>query len=65
VARERDTPLLMNYYWDTIAACVPPPAILAALAAAGFVEAERGADLAIFSVYRARKPAQSGTRPPS
>jgi demethylmenaquinone methyltransferase / 2-methoxy-6-polyprenyl-1,4-benzoquinol methylase len=65
VARERDTPLLMNYYWDTIAACVPPGAILAALAAAGFVEAERSTDLAIFSVYRARKTAESGGRPPS
>ena len=56
VAHERDTPLLMRYYWDTIAACVPPGAILAALAAAGFIEAERNTDLAIFSAYRARKP---------
>jgi demethylmenaquinone methyltransferase/2-methoxy-6-polyprenyl-1,4-benzoquinol methylase len=63
VARRRDTPLLMNYYWDTIAACVPPGAILAALAAAGFVEAEQHTDLGVFSVYRARKPAESGSRP--
>jgi demethylmenaquinone methyltransferase/2-methoxy-6-polyprenyl-1,4-benzoquinol methylase len=64
VARRRDTPLLMNYYWDTIAACVPPATILAALAAGGFVEAERHTDLAVFSVYRARKPPNSGSRPP-
>ena len=63
VARRRDTPLLMNYYWDTIAACVPPGAILAALAGAGFVAAERHTDLGVFSVYCARKPAESGTRP--
>jgi len=63
VARRRDTPLLMNYYWDTIAACVPPGTILAALAAGGFVEAERHTDLAVFSVYRARKPTKSGSRP--
>jgi demethylmenaquinone methyltransferase / 2-methoxy-6-polyprenyl-1,4-benzoquinol methylase len=63
VASERETPLLMTYYWDTIAACVPPGAILAALTAAGFVEAERNTDLAIFSVYRACKPAESNGRP--
>jgi len=63
VARRRDTPLLMNYYWDTIAACVPPGAILAALAGAGFVAAERHTDLSVFSVYCARKPAGSVARP--
>lgn len=63
VASERETPLLMTYYWDTIAACVPPGAILAALTAAGFVEAERNTDLGIFSVYRACKPAESNGRP--
>jgi demethylmenaquinone methyltransferase / 2-methoxy-6-polyprenyl-1,4-benzoquinol methylase len=55
VAR-RDAPLLMHYYWDTIAACASPGTILAALAAAGFVEVERQVDLGIFSAYRARRP---------
>ena len=67
VARRRDTPLLMHYYWDTIAACVPPAAILAALGGAGFTEAARRIDLGIFSVYRARNPlasaAQEGSGP--
>jgi len=55
VGRRRETPLLMHYYWDTIAACVPPAAILAAIRAAGFAAVERRTDLAIFSAYRARK----------
>ena len=50
-------PDLMRYHWDTIAACVPPAAIISALTAAGFVDVERRLDLGIFSEYRARKPA--------
>lgn len=56
LARERDTPLLMRYYWDTIEACVAPPQILAALDAAGFVEVTRRVELGIFSQYCARRP---------
>lgn len=56
VARHRDMPRLMRYYWDTIAACVPPTSILQALSAAGFVAASRYVELGIFSEYRARKP---------
>lgn len=56
LARERDTPLLMRYYWDTIEACVAPPLILAALDAAGFVEVTRHVELGIFSRYCARRP---------
>jgi demethylmenaquinone methyltransferase / 2-methoxy-6-polyprenyl-1,4-benzoquinol methylase len=55
-ARRRDARVLMHYYWDTIAACVPPDAIVRAMAAAGFVNLERQVDLAIFSAYCARKP---------
>src|SRR5581483_9505744 len=51
LARERDTPLLMRYYWDTIEKCVAPPLITAALEAAGFVEVGRRVDLGIFSQY--------------
>jgi len=56
VAGPGDAPLLMRYYWDTIAACVPPETILRTLAAAGFVDAGRKVDLQIFSAYRAHKP---------
>ncbi|MGH8133950.1 MAG: class I SAM-dependent methyltransferase, partial [Steroidobacteraceae bacterium] len=56
VARRREASLLMHYNWDTIAACVPPGAIIGAIGTAGFVDAERYVDLAVFSAYRARKP---------
>ncbi|MGH8199886.1 MAG: class I SAM-dependent methyltransferase [Steroidobacteraceae bacterium] len=55
LARERDTPLLMRYYWDTIEACVAPSLIIAALDAAGFVEVTRRVELGIFSQYCARR----------
>lgn len=57
VARHRDTPQLMRYYWDTIEACAPPPVIQSALAGAGFVDVGRHVELGIFSEYRALKPA--------
>lgn len=57
ISRHRDTPRLMRYYWDTIAACVPPATIMSALAGAGFVAVNRRVELGIFSEYRARKPA--------
>jgi demethylmenaquinone methyltransferase/2-methoxy-6-polyprenyl-1,4-benzoquinol methylase len=44
--------LMMRYYWHTIDACVPPPAILNALRAAGFRVARRRTYLGIFSEYR-------------
>ncbi|HVS03052.1 MAG TPA: class I SAM-dependent methyltransferase [Thermoanaerobaculia bacterium] len=45
---------LLEYYWDTIEGCVPPATILGELAAAGFAQPERHAELGIFSEYRAR-----------
>ncbi|HEX7417111.1 MAG TPA: class I SAM-dependent methyltransferase [Steroidobacteraceae bacterium] len=59
VARHRDMPQLMRYYWDTIEACAPPVAIVAAIQQAGFVEVRRRVELGIFSVYCARKPSAS------
>jgi demethylmenaquinone methyltransferase / 2-methoxy-6-polyprenyl-1,4-benzoquinol methylase len=56
ISRHHDMPELMRYYWDTIAACVPPSSIMHALAAAGFVDVERDVELGVFSEYRARKP---------
>lgn len=44
---------LMEYYWDTIEACVPPATITSALAEAGFAESDRHVELGIFSEYRA------------
>lgn len=56
VARHRDTPELMRYYWDTIEACASPAVIKAALTDAGFVDVSRHVELGIFSEYRATKP---------
>jgi demethylmenaquinone methyltransferase/2-methoxy-6-polyprenyl-1,4-benzoquinol methylase len=56
VARRVDAPLLMRYYWDTIAACVPPHEILGTLGAAGFVDVGRQVELGMFSAYCARRP---------
>jgi demethylmenaquinone methyltransferase / 2-methoxy-6-polyprenyl-1,4-benzoquinol methylase len=56
LGRRRDSALLMHYYWDTIAACVPPGTILAAIAAAGFETSVRRVDLGVFSAYHARRP---------
>lgn len=56
VARHRETERLMAYYWDTIAACVPPEQILAALSRAGFADVKRHTELGIFSEYVGTKP---------
>ena len=56
VARHRDMPQLMRYYWDTIEACVPPDTVLRGIQAAGFTQVSRHVELGIFSEYRAHKP---------
>ncbi|MDD4931846.1 MAG: class I SAM-dependent methyltransferase [Methylacidiphilaceae bacterium] len=47
---------LWRYYHETIDACVPPPVILEALRAAGFVEMRRHVELRCLSEYTARRP---------
>jgi len=54
---ERRLRTLMGYFWDTIASCVPPAAILAALADCGFVAPGRRVVRAVCSEYTARRPA--------
>jgi demethylmenaquinone methyltransferase/2-methoxy-6-polyprenyl-1,4-benzoquinol methylase len=56
IAKHRDTPELMRYYWDTIDSCAPPEQIMAALRAAGFQDVRRHVELGVFSEYCARKP---------
>lgn len=46
---------LMQFYWDTIQACVPPAAVLGALERGGFDSASRGLVLGMFSEYTGRK----------
>ncbi len=56
-ARSPRTPALWRYYWDTIAACVPPTQVMRTLEATGFCQVERHVELGMFSEYRAHKPA--------
>ena len=42
---------LMQFFWDTIDACVPPEAVLAALGRAGFAAPRRSVALGMFSDY--------------
>lgn len=56
VARQNDTPELWRFYWDTIEACMPPPAVLAALREAGFMHVQRHVELGVFSEYTAVRP---------
>jgi len=51
----RDSALLLEYYWATIAECVSPAAILSAMAGAGFKPVEHRTRAGIFSEYRGRK----------
>ena len=53
--------LLMKYYWDTIAECVPAETILTVMREAGFVDVDRRLSGGMLSEYVGRKPA----RPPA
>jgi demethylmenaquinone methyltransferase/2-methoxy-6-polyprenyl-1,4-benzoquinol methylase len=53
VTGQREPARLLQYYWATIAGCVPPETILAALAAAGFKESRRLSCGPILSDYLA------------
>ena len=57
IGRRRSTQHLWTYYWDTIAACVPPTAVQAALSTAGFAAVGRHVELGIFSEYTGTKQA--------
>jgi demethylmenaquinone methyltransferase/2-methoxy-6-polyprenyl-1,4-benzoquinol methylase len=57
VGRKGESVELMRYYWDTIEACVPPAAVIAAIERAGFANVRRDVELGIFSAYCATKPA--------
>lgn len=47
---------LWRYYWDSIEACVPPVAVIAALSDAGFIGVRRHVELGIFSEYVGTRP---------
>jgi demethylmenaquinone methyltransferase / 2-methoxy-6-polyprenyl-1,4-benzoquinol methylase len=47
---------LMDYYWETIEACVPAESILGHLREAGFAEARCDTSLGVFKAYSGRRP---------
>lgn len=53
--RNKSTVKLMQYYWATIAECVPPAVILSALEASGFKNVERVVKNGILSEYVAER----------
>jgi demethylmenaquinone methyltransferase/2-methoxy-6-polyprenyl-1,4-benzoquinol methylase len=61
--RNPDAPLLMEYYWDTIAECVPPETIVTALQQCGFVDVRHRMVHGCLSEYTARKPLPGGATP--
>lgn len=58
VTRSTQAELLMKYYWDTIAECVPPDTILESLRSSGFVAVERRVRGGLLSEYLGMKPAR-------
>ncbi len=53
VTGSNDAREMMAYYWETIAACVPPDTILAALRESGFGDVKRRVEVGICSQYTA------------
>jgi demethylmenaquinone methyltransferase/2-methoxy-6-polyprenyl-1,4-benzoquinol methylase len=53
--RSDDAELMMRYYWETIASCVPPATILNAMRDAGFDEVHRTVYFGICSEYYGTK----------
>ena len=54
--RSRVTGEMMEYYWATIAGCVPPERILEALAQAGLEQVRRATTGPVLSDYVAVRP---------
>src|SRR5436305_2081618 len=52
----RSSQTMMEYYWDTIANCVPPEVILGALREAGFSGVKREVQMGMLSEYTAVRP---------
>lgn len=55
--RSRDAREMMAYYWETMDACVPPDAVLAAMRAGGFADVRRKGIGGMFSEYSGVKRA--------
>jgi demethylmenaquinone methyltransferase/2-methoxy-6-polyprenyl-1,4-benzoquinol methylase len=63
VTRSRDAGRLLKFYWATIAECVPPEIIVAALSSSGLTQVERRKTASLLSDYFAVKPPQTRAEP--
>lgn len=54
--RSRAAKEMMDYYWETIEACVSPEVIQKALIESEYIDVQRHVELGIFNVYEARRP---------
>ena len=59
-----DARTLMEYYWETIDACVPPDVVLGSLRSAGFEDVRRELTWGVFSEYQARARGESSPGSP-
>jgi len=57
VTRNQDAGRLLQFYWATIAECVPPETIMEALSASGLTEVGRKKTGSMLSDYYALRPA--------
>jgi len=57
ITRNQNTSRLLQFYWATIAECVPPATILAALEGSGLTHVHRHQTGPLLSDYQAQKPA--------
>jgi demethylmenaquinone methyltransferase/2-methoxy-6-polyprenyl-1,4-benzoquinol methylase len=53
--RNKSTVKLMQYYWATIAECVPPETILSVLKVGGFKNVKRAVSNVVLSEYTAQR----------
>jgi len=55
-SRDKGVRTMMEYFWDTIEACVPPETILRALRDVGFAEVKQVVEFGCLAEYQAQRP---------
>ena len=63
VSRQKKTPTLWRYYWDSIEACVSPTQVMATLKSTGLTQVDRHLEVGIFSEYHAVKKDPANSAP--
>ena len=55
ISRQKNTPTIWRYYWDSIEACVSPGQVMATLSATGLTQVRQHLEIGVFSEYQATK----------